>query len=300
MVIQVILLLVLIIFVAYSFGVGGEVFEDIAADVREDKTKQKDVADPAIIEVGNFASDTGTRVCDLQIKFYGSMSANDPFGIDPFNFGEERWLWHGDIENTAIPGILGFKLSSDTRIVSYEWFCPNVNVSAASIFWNIRQNTLSLFPETGEGRELSLLGDVVEGVGDITGLANQKTGGEVIRMFFQAESLKTGKLMLDKNAFGLDNKPFQASVTLPVGSTFTYDYVISTRLQDVTEDDYELIFWSQDYEMNKEEPGHRFTYFLCSPDSLVTNTIGTVTGKTLFGETITVNLDESRSVKEGC
>ena len=308
MVLQVILILVVIIFIAYSFGVGGEIIDDVVADVRENVVKQKDVADPAIIDVANFAADTGTRICDLSLKFYGTMTPVDPNSFDPFNFGEERWIWHGDIKADLdfidFLNIGGDGWVGDRRIVTYEWLCPTVNVSAASIFWNLRENALELFGGTGTFTPQKLdLGNVINGIAELTNLDQPETSGEVVRYFFQAESLNTGKLMIDKNGFGLDNKPFQSNEKLPNGADFPYDYIINIRLQDVTEDDYLLKFWSNDYEMNAQNAGFRFEYYLCSPFSQATSEIGVVTGKTIFGETFTVVIDDDRVgsfVKEGC
>ncbi len=310
MVIQVILILVVIIFIAYSLGIGGEIIEDAVAGVREAKEKQKDIADPAIFDVGNFAADTGTRICDLSIKFYGTVMPWNNITLEniPIVNNDDLWLWHGDIKT-----FLGTDLTDDDRIIEYEWFCPTVNVSAASIFWNLRQNTLELLPsgsgtpsqltlfEQIEPKQLDILSDISGGIDQfVTLVGSAETNGETIRMMFQAESLNTGKLMLDKNAFGLDNKPFQASIDLPFGSDFPYNYIISTRLQDVTEDDYTLMFWNDVYPQNNLDPGFRFEYFICSPTSLATNTIGVVIGKTIFGERFEVNLDQSRPVEAGC
>jgi hypothetical protein len=310
MVLQLILGLILVIIILSSVGIGGEIFDDIAADVREDKAKQKDVIDPAIINIGNFASDTGTRICDLELTFYGTVTPYNPITLEniPLRNDEDAlWLWHGDVQNTldVFALLFGNTIADDTRIVTYEWFCSNVNVSAASVFWNLRQNTLELFGNAGNSQvnpsTLSLISNIQEGVETILGPSEfAETGGETIRLFFQAESLNNnGKLMIDKFGFGPDNKPFQASQTLPVSSPFPYNYVISLRLQDVTEDDYLLSFWSDDYEQNNKQTGFRFTYFICSPLSQATNTIGTVTGKTIFGETVSIDIN-SASVAQGC
>jgi len=310
MVIQVILILVVIIFIAYSLGVGGEIIDDAVASVRENVVKQKDVVDPAIFEVANFAADTGTRICDLELKFYGAMTPYNPSTLEnvPLIFTDEIWIWHGTINSDIdiFADLFGLTIADDTRIVTYEWFCPTVNVSAASIFWNLRQNILELFPDRGSVSELNLAGldilsSVTEGFAAIaTQTLDAKTDGEVIRLFFQAESLNTGKLMIDKNAFGLDNKPFQAAVKLPFGSATPYNYIIKIRLQDVTEDSYELQFWSNNLVQNNKNVGFVFTYDICSPTSLATNTIGTVVGKTIFGETFIVDLASESIKKQGC
>lgn len=221
---------------AYMFGIGTDFINGIVEGIAEQQERQKDQSSGSVQETGNFAKDRGTRVCDLRIEFVGSMTDLNPASIDIINAGNERFLWLGDVRNIA-----NIYAPNNKNILEYKWLCTSSATTAELLQWNLENNL----------HEASLL---------ILGI--DKTDGEVVRIKFEGLSKETDKFLFDKTG----KTQFQSSVTLPIGSDFPYEFRTKyALLKGVTEDDYNLRWWSEDYKVNNEAVGHKFTYNLCMP-----------------------------------
>lgn len=273
----------------YVFGVGTDFLDDIVSSFDERLAKQNEVPSVKLTESGNFAKDTNTRVCDLTITFYGTMTDYNPFSLDPIeilNLKEQRWIWHGDIKR---PIQLGFAeipgsepIAIDQRVFDYKWGCLGADITPAQeesagrygcitginplppfdrveicnltlvdlLSWNLNKNTKEAIDE------LSLLA-----------LGGTTTDKEVIRVNFVGKSLTNqGKfLFTPATAKGTEENPFTKSFTLPSGSDFPYSYRIELTLSDVTEDNYTIEFWDEDYVQNDKPTGYVFEKKLCKP-----------------------------------
>lgn len=212
-------------------GIGADFFEDIQASLIEQQEQQNDQVPENIQDTGNFAKDTGTRVCNLRVDFVGTVTKTDIYGFNIF--GDDIFVYMGD------HGILAEALSGlrqDKNIINYQWFCVG---DPQTLSWNFQK--LQLF---------SLLDDL---------------DGEIVRMKFEGFSKDTGKTLFDKTG----NTVFQSKQILPTKQGGDVALNISIFLEDVTEDDYTIKFWSDDSFIGvngaSKEKGHKFSYDLCKP-----------------------------------
>ncbi len=224
-----------LVLVLSILGIGADFFADIQASFKEKQEQQNDQAPAEIMNVGNFAKDTGTRVCNLRVDFVGLVSTTDAYGFNIL--GDDIFIYMGD------PGIIAEvfgQLTQDKSIINYQWFCVGKPQTASLLFWNYQKNIEPLsFLDTFDG--------------------------EIVRMKFEAFSKETGKNMFDKTG----KIQFQAKQILPFGDTGTTTLNISIFLEDVTEDNYNLRFWSDTSRIGlggaTKDLGHRFSYDLCKP-----------------------------------
>ena len=230
-----ILIVVGLIFFSFILGFGTEFWEGIALAIQEQQQKQYDQSSASVQDVGNFARDTNTRVCDVRIEFVGTMTDLNPASIDAFNFGEERFLWLGDVRS-----IFNIYAPHDTDIIEYKWFCKGTATAMELFSFNLQKN----------------FKDVPDFI-----LGTSKTDAEVVRMKFEGFSINTEKQLFDKTG----KLQFQGSKMLPIGADFPIEFRVPIFLEDVTEDDYIIRWWNEDYSVNGKDTGTRFNYKLCMP-----------------------------------
>lgn len=226
------LVVIIIGFVVYGLGIGKDFVTDIQASIRESQEKQKDAQDPSIYSTGNFAKDTGTRVCDLRIEFVGILNDINHYG-DPINLADERFIEMGS-------HIKFLTFDYDDRVIVYQWFCRDQASPLSILGWELGKMSLLSF-----------------------GLDTSQ--GETIRFKFQGISQNTGKLLFDKNGKGTSSNPLQASTNLPFGSEFPVSFNVPIYLEGVTEDDYTIKYHNDDYSVNGKSIGYTFEYNLQKP-----------------------------------
>jgi len=310
MVFQIIALLVIIVVGAYVFGIGTDFFDDIFADIEAKAAAQENKAtDLETFENANLASQTGTRVCDLNIVFFGTIWEIDPFGFDPFNFAESRFVYIGDITHPFSQ----LQPAQDTRTLRADWLCVGEKTeeqkqaeastsSTSTSMATITPSTTTTTPpttaqplvaagSTGGGEIcvtkargtvvcttlsfLDLFGwnlnkNTIDGLEELSLLAfgASLTDRETITIQFIGRSLTNqGKFLqspeLDK---GTPGNPFTKSVTLPRGSQFPFAFQTPIlNLDDVTEDNYLIEYWIEDFRLNAKAPGTIFNIDLCKP-----------------------------------
>ena len=278
---QLIFGIIIIVIGMYVFGVGTDFLDDIVSTVDRQLAKQNEVPSVSLQKSGNFAKETNTRVCDLNITFYGTMNDYDYYSIDLVNILEQRFIYHGD-ESFLGGDFQPFYPAGDRRVFDYQWYCTGPAITQEQeesagrggcttainplppferievcgltaldlLSWNLNKNT------KGGIDELSLLA-----------LGFSKTAKERIQVNFVGKSLTNSDkyLFTPANSKGTDENPFTKSIDLPSGADFPYDYRISITLSDVTEDNYLIEFWDKDYVQNSEPVGHIFSKKLCKP-----------------------------------
>lgn len=295
MIAQAIVIILVIVMGMYIFGVGTDFLDDIVATVDEKIAKQNEVPSPKVSEVANFAKETKTRVCDLGITFYGTMTNFNPYE-DPFNFLEDRFIWHGDIKPPLInfgEPIASGPLAKDTRIFQYQWYCTGPTITQAQEASAGRTNcedpatckeicgqVLGAFGiPTGEmtcttASTLDIIGwnlkantNNVEDQLSLLALRLSKTDKEIVRVHFVGKSLtNSGKVLFTPaDGKGTEGNEFTKSITLPIGAAFPYSYRIEFILKDVTEDNYNIEFWDEQYKQNNKPTGYIFEKKLCKP-----------------------------------
>jgi len=294
MVLQLILILGIIVVGLYVFGIGTDFLDDIITSFDEKIAKQGETVDPTFTERVNLAKDTNTRVCDLQITFHASAYGFSPLTPDPLEglFGDIN-LFHGDI--AAFGDFLFRPLAGNPNIFEYQWFCTGGTSSTSTTTESGTKTIIgkTIFGETIEisvpedsfstggdevcvvkGEELicsqlSFLGllswnlakNQREGLEQLSVFGQSTTDRETIRINFFGKSLTTGKDLgsPQQEGKGTDANPFTKSIMLPRGVDFPVDYSISFTLTDVTEDNYVITFWDNEFLQNGESPGHRFS-----------------------------------------
>jgi len=309
MVFQVILILVVVVVGAYVLGIGTDFFDDLFTSFDQKLKKQAEVPEPttlapkegtergSVFARANLAEDTGSRICDLEITFVGTIT-DIPVGTPGVEAGIEgiiglsRFLYHGDTFFGDIP--------NDTRIFDYRWYCigavddsgeavgidTNTEIcglsgvvstffsqeeeeiicfipTAFDIFsWNIAKNTL-------DGVEqLSLLSIIPESFSDIGAFGFTKSDNEIVAVNFIGKSKTNGKLLYtpEESNKGDEDTPFTKSRSIGSGAQFPIDYRLTVYLVDVTEDNYTIEHWYDEFRTNNENVGNIFKKNLCKPN----------------------------------
>ncbi len=286
MIAQAVVVILVIVMGMYIFGVGTDFLDDLVSSADELLAKQNEVPSVPLSRSGNFAKDTGTRVCDLQVTFYGTMTDYNPFSLDPveiLNLKEQRWIWHGGIrEEQRIffveTGIEGRPIATDERTFTYQWYCTGPSITPAQEASAGRYGCITgVSPERIEICDLTLLDLLSWNLNKNTKagleqlsllfLGGETTDKETVRVNYVGKSLTNSdkKLFTPANAKGTEENPFTSSIRLPAGADFPYGYRIETTLSDVTEDNYLLEFWDEDYVQNNKAVGHIFDGKICKP-----------------------------------
>jgi hypothetical protein len=305
--VQLILVIFIIVIGMYIFGIGTDFLDDIGKQADALIRKQNEVPDATYQDRGNFAKNTGTRVCDLDITFHATAWNYDPtktLNAVEWVFGNIN-IFHGKITGDILPPLLvvpftgiltpvlgitsNGHLAGNTDIFDYQWYCTGatgevslkesdtppssttggstgqteicrtgargekvcVTASFLDLFrWNLEKNTR-------EGiDQLALLG------------FQDRTDRETITVNFFGKSLTGGKDLVSPSQAnkGTNANPFTKQTQLPRDVEFPVDYQITVFLKDVTEDNYLITFWDEDYEQNGKPVGHRFTVKdICKP-----------------------------------
>ncbi len=217
----------LLIAFVISFSVFGGAWEKVFEALDEQRERQNDQADPSIANSGNLAKDTGTRVCNLKINVVGSAS-----GVI---FSDDLKLFVGDF---------GLFANHDKSIIRYQWYCTGL------------PSTASWFSFYGE-----------KAISDLEQQNLLRSEGQTIRIKLDGESKTTGKLLVGKqseNSNVLINQ-FQDITEIPQGAEFPVGWNVRIFLYDVTEDDYNIEFWSEDFRINDQPVSTHIKYDLCRP-----------------------------------
>jgi len=229
----IIAVLMILVFSVVILGIGSDSIDKLFKTIAERQESQNDQAPAELQDVGNFAKDIGARVCNLRVDFIGIVSTADAYGFNIL--GDDIFIYMGD-HGTLIE-ILS-QLTQDKSIIKYRWFCQD---EPSSLSWNFQKLSLS---------SLSFLDEF---------------DGEVVRMKFEATSKDSGKNLFDTTG----KVQFQAKQILPFGSTGTTNLDVTIFLEDVTEDDYDVRFWSDTSRVGVGGPtkdfGHKFSFDLCVP-----------------------------------
>jgi len=304
MVFQIILILIVIVVGAYVLGIGTDFLDDIATNIDEKLAKQSEVpsaTDEEIFEnTANLAKDRGTRVCDLWIDYFVTMTNLNPTGIEIANFAGDRWLWIG--EDFREFGPFSDFIAGNTAIFEYGWLCESevtttTTSTSTSSSTTPPSSTTTSSPLVAEGSTgqgeicriaargtqvcetlsfLSLLGwnlekNTAQGIEQLSLLAFgfDESEREVIRVNFIGESKTDDRKRLyapEVPTLGTIDKPFTDSFRLGVGEDFPIDVVVGRiYLDDVTEDNYLMEFWYDSFPVNNKNVGKHFFKDLCKP-----------------------------------
>lgn len=285
--------------IAYVFGVGTDFVDDLITSFDEKVAKQGETPDPDFVERVNLAKDTGTRVCDLKITFYATAYNFNPLQAFSELFGDIN-IFHGDIR----AGVLQQSIVGNTNIFDYTWMCEGEVVVAETQVAGVTTPPAPSTSTTSEPDVIPLVGEGSTGGSEIcvtkargtvvcTALSfldllswnlqkntipvleelsllalGQVTDRERIQINFFGTSINTGKELGSPSQpnKGTNSNPFTKSTTLSRGIDFPIDYAIEVTLVDVTEDDYVITFWDDEFPQNGERVGHRFSpKDLCKP-----------------------------------
>lgn len=221
-----------------------DMLDDARAYVTEQQEKKNDSANPDVSKTGNFAVDTGTRICDLEINFVGVIAGHDFYksAVDGENLTtEDTFLYLGN-HGKDIFGIVELVKIPNTNIIDYQWHCKGVPLTNASWLANVGVDNI------------------------VKNSVFSKTNGETIRMKFKGVA-DNGKLLFD------DRGLTQFSNVQVLG--FNQEYPVALNLQvylsKVTEDNYKIHFWSDTSQMGvgtgsqPKDKGTVFTYQVLKP-----------------------------------
>lgn len=251
-------IIIILAFVVFILGIGTDFVDDVFKRIDESQEKQKDQADPSITDIGNFAKDIkGARVCDLRIRFVGIITGHDLYGL--FDFSDQIFLWFG--AHPLVTILTSFP-DFNENIIEYQWFCQDQNTQPLSLLsWNLGKNLAFLTPPTSNTLTPNSILDLEQLV-----LFGQKSDGETVRIKFIGESKTTGKSLFTPTNSKVQ---FQGSQRLPIDGDFPQALEITIYLEDVTEDDYRIRFWSDTERIGisgaSKALGERFMKDICVP-----------------------------------
>jgi len=164
----------------------------------------------------------------LEITFLGSITAHDVYGT---GFEEGIYLWFGEHPPAIVLG--SFENGTNSEIINYEWFCK-ADASPLSLFsWNLNKNIQIPIPAR------TLTPNSLADFGTLT--VFDKSAGETITLIFSGVSETNGKLLYEPPT----KVEFQVFKTLPVGQSFPLELKMIIFLENITEDDYTISFWSE-------------------------------------------------------
>lgn len=243
------LIIVIIVAIIGSSIMGFSVMDyvDEISALAKDKVREQKLTDDASPEErGNTKEKTGGIECDIKLNFVGSITG------EPF-FGEGMKVWMG--EQSAFGGLV--REMHDPSIMKYEWFnCsdpidPTTGLKANSLVdmfrtfsiissHNLRNMQLDSITKLSNESNLwiNIDGRSLNGNGDFVG-----------------ERTENGPKVLDFTGV----QKFQKNTNLPA----SFDIEIIVR--NVPLDDYEIKYWSEDWRINDEIVGHKFTKNVCLP-----------------------------------
>jgi len=223
--------------IAYSMF--SDAFADFQKEIEDRIKDQNDQVPPEVDDVGNFAEDTGTRVCNLKIEFVGSISGQ--------SFSDDIKIWHGS--QSAFGGLITEK--HDSNVINYRWWCQDAGFNQATLLDMLN------FVAQDKLNDLQLsLANLLRTTEDIE-----------LRFWLTGESKNTGnRLVGSKTPDGTVNLlKFSDKETIPEGIDFPIDYGVPVYLYKVTEDDYTISWWNEEYISNDRNVNHKFSYTLCKP-----------------------------------
>lgn len=227
----VIIVLVGIVFILSMFGIGAEAGSQLSKDLQDAQDSVADQPDSSLADNGNFAKDIGAEVCNLDMAWYGTLTANAPLDFESL-LNAEEFVFMGEA-NAFL-----FDEPGDQRIRSYQWYCE-------------LDNPLSFFSLLADPTPLALFDP-------------DTAKGDTLRIKWVARSLDhQGNFLFDKNARGDLNNPFQQEFRFRVGSNLPQSFVMEDRFEGVTHDDYQMTYWSTTHSINQEDIGKRFQILLC-------------------------------------
>jgi len=124
--------------------------------------------------------------------------------------------------------------------------------------WNLNKNNLAALSFFDTVEPLALGFDLVG-------------SNEVIRVNFIGQSINRPSFNLYTPDFpdeGIESSPFTKSDKLDEGANFPVTYRIPLILVDVTEDNYNIEFWYDDFSANNKAVGTHFDKAICKPSIL--------------------------------
>ena len=247
-----IILVASIVLILSIMGIGGSFWDKVNADIDQRLKLQRSSGDADLSTQGNYAEDTGTRVCDLQLNFVGSISGNgidaligSVDGVKLFMGSNPLDFLIGDLHNNAI--------------MTYKWLCTNTGLTQTN-WLEVWQNSVS---------SNSVVGFTQANIFD------SKFDNDVrIWFFLEGSSLNTGKILIGKASHDdtvNQNPPvFSDFQLIKGGTTSPAEFRVTVRIFDTTEDDYTIEFWNDKYPINDKRVNHIFTAKICKPGTELT------------------------------
>ncbi len=250
-----IILVASIILILSIMGIGGSFFDKLNASIEDRIRVQNAQADPDIKNTGNFAIDTGTRVCDLRLDFVGSVSANSLVVTGGIS------LWQGSFAFDFITGDL-----HNINVVEYKWLCPQIGLTQTNWFELMENSWLSYVGNPPIQTFASL-----EQQNILDGLIDDDIR---IWWFFEGTSNNNGKNLIarseDKLSSPLHDGAFSNFQVIRAGTISPSEFKVTVWLYDLTEDDYSIEFWNPDFPVNNKRVNHHFFIDICKPGTELT------------------------------
>lgn len=227
-----------------AFSLFGSAFTDIQRQLDERVELQNEQVNPNVRQIGNLAKDTGTRVCNLKVTFVGSAQGN--------LFNNDLDLFHGKfvgLFSDVDISLSGITPRHDDSIAIYKWFCQDPGPEQASF--------LDILSFHSDANLLNLASN------DIF----QTQQAIQLRMHFDGTSLTNGKRLVgSQEPDGIVNLlEFSGSQRIALNTPLPLAYSIPVFLYDVTEDNYDIEFFSKQYKMNDKPVLSKFIYTICKP-----------------------------------
>lgn len=212
---------------------------DFLDDVKKTVDEQTKIAntqgDPDVTTTGNFVEDTGTRSCNLKVEFVGTITGD--LLTDNPNVFNGKYLQDG----FSLP-------DHDDSVINYQWYCQGEASLLDMIAFSFADNARNL--------ELQ----------NVFNIENEQQ----LRFYFSGESKNTGNKLVacqeDENCADSEKRnEFIGSVTINAGTTLPSGFNVPIYLYDVTEDDYNISYKSDNLNINDRPVNTIFYYDLMKP-----------------------------------
>ena len=232
------LIIVLVVAVIGASFLGFSV-TDFLDDVKKTVDEQTKIAntqgDPDVTTTGNFVEDTGTRSCNLKVEFVGTITGD--LLTDNPNVFNGKYLQDG----FSLP-------DHDDSVINYQWYCQGEASLLDMIAFSFADNARNL--------ELQ----------NVFNIENEQQ----LRFYFSGESKNTGNKLVacqeDENCADSEKRnEFIGSVKINAGTTLPSGFNVPIYLYDVTEDDYNISYKSDNLNINDRPVNTVFYYDLMKP-----------------------------------
>ena len=226
------------------------------ADEKETERRTEGVTDdPDVNTQGSNKEKTGGTECDLQVNFVGSISGKN--NLDTFFLGKDGInVWHGDFGNNRQIGSFT-TTKHDTSVINYNWFNCSDNLDPKT---GLKQNSIISAFET-----FSILSAHNLKTMQLNSVTDLQSNTD-LWFEFTGKSLNGNGDFVGKVREGADPQlQFSGVQSFNIGLTLPSEYDVGVIVRDVPLDNYDIKFWTPDWQSNDEIAGHKFSKHICLP-----------------------------------